>query len=91
MDCTNEGPDFRYAVLDIADGQNAGVMDATGFLPEDAPSQWFVYFAVDDADAALAKAEQLGGKTVMPAETTPYGRLAVASDATGATFRLRAD
>jgi uncharacterized protein len=91
VDRSNESPDFRYAVLSVGDGENAGVMDASAFLPEGVPSHWSVYFAVDDVDSTLAEVERLGGKTVMPAETTPYGRLAVASDATGATFKLRAD
>jgi predicted enzyme related to lactoylglutathione lyase len=30
----------------------------------------------------------MGGKVVQPAEDTPYGRLAVAADPTGAVFKL---
>jgi len=84
-------PELRYAVLEVADGENAGIMDAGSFMPEGMPAHWDVYFAVDDIDAALARVSELGGAVVQPAEATPYGRLAVAADSTGAIFRLRAD
>jgi predicted enzyme related to lactoylglutathione lyase len=87
----SDEPGFRYTLLDVADGESAGIMDAAAFLPEGVPAHWSVYFAVADVDAALAQAEQLGGSTVMPGETTPYGRLATAADSTGAVFKLRAD
>jgi predicted enzyme related to lactoylglutathione lyase len=84
-------PELRYAVLEIADGENAGIMDASAFLPEGMPAHWNVYFAVADVDAALARVGELGGAVVQPAESTPYGRLATAADSTGSVFRLRAD
>lgn len=84
-------PGFRYTTLDVADGEHAGIMDASAFLPEGVPAHWSVYFAVADVDQALAKVEQLGGSTIMAAEDTPYGRLATAADSTGAMFKLRAD
>ena len=43
---------------------------------------------VEDTDAALARIVELGGSTVRPAEDTPYGRLAAATDPTGAQFKL---
>ena len=33
-------------------------------------------------------AEELGGSIVVPAKDTPYGRLATATDPTGAEFKL---
>jgi uncharacterized protein len=47
-----------------------------------------VYFAVEDTDAALARIRDVGGSVVLPAEDTPYGRVAQASDPTGALFKL---
>ena len=81
-------PEFRYSTLGEGDGQLAGIMDATAHLPEGVPSYWAVYFATDDTDATLARAVELGGTIVQPAEDTPYGRLAVATDATGTPFSL---
>lgn len=80
--------EFRYAIL-TEDGQDAaGIMDASGFLPEGVPAHWSVYFAVDSADATIEQALGLGGTLVQPAEDTPYGRLATLTDPTGATFKL---
>jgi predicted enzyme related to lactoylglutathione lyase len=81
-------PDFRYTTLGSGDGQQAGIMDASGFLPEGAPASWSVYFGVEDTDISLAKVVDLGGQVVRPAEDTPYGRLAQAADPNGATFKL---
>ena len=63
-------------------------MDASGFLPEGVPAHWSVYFNVTDADATLKRIVELGGRVVVPAESTPFGRLATASDPTGALFKL---
>ena len=84
----NESDGFRYATYDVADGENAGIMDASIF-PDDAPLGWSVYFAADDMDAALAKVDELGGKLTIGPDDTPYGILAGAVDATGAAFKLR--
>jgi predicted enzyme related to lactoylglutathione lyase len=81
-------PDFRYATLGEGDNQRAGIMDASAFLPEGVPAHWSIYFGVDDVDATLATVTELGGAVVLAAEDTPYGRLATASDPTGAVFKL---
>jgi predicted enzyme related to lactoylglutathione lyase len=39
-------------------------------------------------DDAVAKAQELGGSVVQQAEDTPYGRIAIVTDSTGAFFRL---
>ncbi|MCK9898624.1 glyoxalase [Parafrankia colletiae] len=84
-----DSDDFRYSVLvDGAGEQYAGVMDAAGFLPEGVPSHWGVYFAVEDTDDTVALAEKLGGFTAQAPVDTPYGRLAIAADPTGAIFKL---
>jgi uncharacterized protein len=83
-----DSDDFRYTVFEKDQEQYAGIMDAAGFLPAEAPSSWQVYFQVADVDAALAKVVELGGSVLQAAEDTPYGRLASAADPTGAVFRL---
>lgn len=83
-----DSEEFRYTTLGEGDGQLAGIMDASGFLPEGVPAHWSIYFGVEDTDAALAKIVELGGSVVQPAEDTPYGRLAAAADPTGARFKL---
>ncbi|MDQ6928265.1 MAG: VOC family protein [Actinomycetota bacterium] len=84
----SDGPEFRYTIQVEGETMLAGVVDAASFLPEGVPAHWAVYFGVDDTDAALAKIAELGGSTVTPAEDTPYGRLATATDSTGAMFKL---
>lgn len=84
----SDTPEFRYTTQVQGDAQLAGIMDASSFLPEDVPAHWSVYFGVDDADATLAKVVELGGTIVKPAEDTPYGRLATATDPMGAQFKL---
>lgn len=85
----SDTPDFRYTVQLDPDGQQvAGVMDATTWLKEGVPAHWSVYFAVEDADATIARLGELGGSVVQPAEDTPYGRLATVADPAGAVFKL---
>ena len=81
--------EFRYTTLVNAAGDpQAGIMDASAFLPADAPVRWSVYFAVADADAAVAKVVELGGEEGRPPEDTPYGRIVEVADSTGASLRL---
>jgi predicted enzyme related to lactoylglutathione lyase len=84
----SDASEFRYTTLGEGDSAAAGIMDATGFLPAGVPSTWTVYFAVANTDAALQKVVALGGTVVQPAQDTPYGRLASATDATGAAFSV---
>jgi predicted enzyme related to lactoylglutathione lyase len=84
----SDTPEFRYTTLTIDDLMYAGIMDATGHLPEGVPSHWGVYFAVADTDATLTRATELGAAELMGPDDTPYGRIAVLSDPTGAQFRL---
>lgn len=86
-----DSDEFRYTTMrDPSGGEDlAGIMDAKSFLPEGVPSQWSVYWEVDDADATVAKVRSLGGSVVMDATDTPYGRLATVTDPAGAQFKLR--
>ncbi len=84
----SDEPEFRYTTLGEGESQLAGIMDASAFLPEGTDAEWSIYFGVDDTDKALARIVDLGGAIVQPAQDTPYGRLAHASDPTGARFKL---
>ncbi|MGH2657468.1 MAG: VOC family protein [Actinomycetota bacterium] len=57
---------------------------------EDPSPRWTVSFRVADADESAARAEQLGGRIVLPPMDIPVGRIAVVSDPAGATFTLGA-
>jgi uncharacterized protein len=82
--------EFRYTTLGEGDNALAGIMDDS-LLPGDDQSQWAVYFSVADADAAVARAVELGGTIVGAPEDTPYGRIAKVADSTGTVFRLVAN
>lgn len=75
---------FRYSVLSHGEDQLAGITDGG----ED--FRWSIYIWTNDADATLARAGELGGRVIHPAEDTPYGRLATAEDPCGARFKLMA-
>ncbi|MCU1656759.1 MAG: glyoxalase [Pseudonocardiales bacterium] len=79
---------FQYATIEV-DGNTVG---GIGSMPPDVPAQmpphWRVYFAVDDTDAAIAKAVQLGGTVLRPAQDMPYGRWGDVADPQGAMFSL---
>ncbi|MGH9081511.1 MAG: VOC family protein [Acidimicrobiales bacterium] len=84
-------PGFRYTTLGEGDGSMAGIMDASGFLPEEVPAHWNVYFGTADTDAALETIVGLGGSVVAEPEDTPYGRVASAADPIGVQFKLAAN
>jgi predicted enzyme related to lactoylglutathione lyase len=52
----------------------------------EAPANWSVTFAVDDADAIAAKAGELGGEILAGPIDAPWTRMAVIKDPQGATF-----
>jgi predicted enzyme related to lactoylglutathione lyase len=83
----SDTPEFRYTTYGEGESALAGIMDASAMEPG-VPSYWAVYFRVADTDAVVDQIEKLGGAVVTPGHDTPYGRLAVATDPTGAQFRL---
>jgi predicted enzyme related to lactoylglutathione lyase len=52
----------------------------------DTPAHWSVTFAVDDADAAAARAAELGGRVLAPPVDAPWVRMTVLADPQGASF-----
>jgi predicted enzyme related to lactoylglutathione lyase len=90
-DDVSDTDEFRYTTMrnPKGEGELAGIMDASAFLPDGVPSQWSIYWEVDDATATVAKVKALGGSVVMDVEDTPYGRLATVTDPAGAQFKLR--
>ena len=90
IEYTSDTDDFRYLTAHLGDGGEsvAGMMDSHTFLLPGAPSMWTVYFSTVDIDASSARAVELGGTLIRPAEDTPFGRLAELADPTGALFKL---
>jgi predicted enzyme related to lactoylglutathione lyase len=52
------------------------------------PPHWAVYFAVPDAEAALATAQRLGATPLMPLMNVDIGRFTALLDPQGATFSI---
>lgn len=84
----SDTPEFRYSTLGAGEGAQAGIMDATGFLPDGVPSHWHFYVRVADADATAAQATAAGGAVLSAPHDTPYGRLAQLADPSGAHFAV---
>jgi predicted enzyme related to lactoylglutathione lyase len=81
-----EGGD--YLMLKVGDRPGAGGLPP---MADGVPPHWNVYFNVTDVDEAIAKAESLGGKIVVPPmEMTDVGRLACLADPQGGMFWLMA-
>jgi uncharacterized protein len=83
-------PGIREQVAEV--GGPAGFEDVVASInpiaddQPDTPPHWSVTFGVDDADAIAAKANELGGKVVVPPFDAPWVRMTVISDPQGATF-----
>lgn len=84
----SDTPEFRYTTLGGGEAARAGIWDAKTTLPEGTPSHWQVYFGVEDTDQAVANATGLGATVIRPPEDSPYGRMAVLADPTGAVFTV---
>jgi predicted enzyme related to lactoylglutathione lyase len=78
--------DMNYTVWNVAKEGVGGLMPIP---PQDEgqPPAWGVYVTVDDVDATAAKAEELGGKILMPPTDIPtVGRFCVLQDPQGAVI-----
>jgi predicted enzyme related to lactoylglutathione lyase len=83
-----DGVNFDYTVWSLGDRQVAGRMVDGSDMPADGAPRWTIYFSVDDADAAVARAAAAGGRVVTGPDDSPYGRMAVVADPDGAVFSV---
>ncbi|KQB87135.1 VOC family protein [Corynebacterium lowii] len=73
----------------LADGAAfAGLADAQGQFPAQVPSFWQSYLGVADIDAAVAQVPELAGEVIRAPWDSPFGRMAIIADSTGATLTL---
>ena len=80
------GPAGTYHIISRNGVDRGGV---TGHLQPGAPPHWLPYVAVDDVDAAVARARKLGATIPMGAEDIPgVGRIGVLKDPTGAVLAI---
>lgn len=80
------GAEGRYATILNGDRTNGGIRP----LQDGEPMPWWaVYFAVEDLDASLGRAAELGGATLAgPMEVLEGRRIAAVRDPHGAVFNL---
>jgi predicted enzyme related to lactoylglutathione lyase len=82
------GGEGSYTEWQLGGKSIAGGMPMGSNFPPQVPPHWLTYFAVEDTDASIAKAQQLGGKSMMPAMDSPAGRFGVLQDPQGAIFAV---
>ncbi|MEV6567834.1 VOC family protein [Streptomyces kronopolitis] len=82
-----EGAEHYYG-LTVNDRPVGGMQPMSAQMPADTPSHWLAYFAVDDADATVAKVTAAGGAVLQEPFDMVAGRMAVVSDPQGATFAV---
>jgi uncharacterized protein len=89
-DLERANPGLREMIAQM--GGPAGFEDVVASInpiPGDQPDtrpHWSVTFGVDDADAAAAKATELGGTTIVAPFDAPWSRLTILGDPQGASF-----
>lgn len=77
-----------YTEWKLGDASIGGMADITGRVPDEVPAHWMVYFAVDDADAAVEQVGELGGEVRFGPIDIPAGRFAMLADPWGAAFAV---
>ncbi len=83
------GPDGNYTMFKLDGRVVAAGYTVGGQMAPNVPPHWALYVAVQNADGAAARIEAIGGKLLKPAfDVFDAGRMAVASDPTGAVFMV---
>ena len=86
-DIQQGGPEVGGYAMALLDGKAAAGIGPK-MMPQ-APSAWTTYLATTDADATAAKIKGAGGQLLMdPMDVMDVGRMAVATDITGAAFGI---
>ena len=62
---------MTYTTLNLGGKGVGGLMAMPAQMPEGVPSFWQVYFSVADADATVAKAQELGATVMMEPMDAP--------------------
>ena len=80
----------EYLIInDGAGGRIAGMLEMPTNAPGERVNHWNVYFTVDDLDAVVEKAQQMGGQVVAPESILLKTRRVITlADSWGATFTL---
>jgi predicted enzyme related to lactoylglutathione lyase len=81
------GPDSFYTMFQLGGLDAAAAYTMRDEERAQAPPHWNLYIAVEDADACVERAAELGGTVIAaPFDVPGQGRMAVIQDPTGAFF-----
>jgi uncharacterized protein len=83
-----EGPTGEYTEWQVGGRSVGGMMAKPPTMPGEVPPHWVVYFAVADADAAVARIVELGGTVMMAPMDIEPGRFATVADPFGGVFNV---
>ena len=79
---------FPYTLLKRGEQPVAGIMEI-GADWGPVPPNWGVYFGVNDVEATVAKAQELGGGVIVaPTDIADFARFSVLRDSEGAVFSV---
>ena len=85
---TSDMGSTAYTVASIGDKMVGGILAKTPDMGP-MPSAWINYFTVESCDGAVARANSVGGKALMPAiDMTGVGRFTWLTDPQGAMFGI---
>ncbi len=78
-----------YTTISLGEDMVGGILNMTERgVPEEVPAHWQVYFAVEDTDATVGQATELGGSVMVPPMEVPAGRFSILVDPHGASFAV---
>ena len=80
--------DVDYTLIKNGGKDAGGLMPMAGPQWENVPAHWMVYFAVADCEATAAKAEETGGKVIVPPTEIPVGKFSCLMDPQGGAFSI---
>ena len=80
--------DVDYHLFKVQGRVVAGCLPMGESFPEGVPTHWMPYFVVEDVDASAARAQELGGAVVVPAQDMAVGRFSAISDNGGAALAI---
>jgi hypothetical protein len=79
--------EHQYTMVKTADGEDEVGGGITQKMCDDAPNHWLSYVLVDDVDASLKKATDLGGSVIVDKTEIPeMGHFGVLADPSGAAL-----
>ena len=84
---TDMGGGLAYVGVNVGGKLNGGMIPSQVMGP-DVPPHWAIYFAVEDTDEAVERAQGIGAKVLASPMDVPKGRFASLADPQGAAFSI---